>query len=356
MEIARSIRCIQVDAVAAPGLTTQYLVPLSRLGPYDPAELDRLQWEARRLYWWFAHAASLVLTEDFPIHRLRKRAYASRSDPWGQRIASWIEDNRALRDHVVDEITRRGPLRSRDFENAARTDWRSSGWTEGRSVNRMLEFLWLEGVLMVVGKAGQERLWDLSERWLPEWTPAEVLSPEEVSDRSVAFALKALGPATPSQVYFTFTRGFYPDLKGSIRRLVAAGEVLPVTLKELRGEWFLHRDSLPLLEARWEPRTVLLSPFDNLIAARKRTLQLFGFDYSIEIYVPAAKRKRGYYAMPILAGDRLVGSVDPSFDRKTGVLSVNRVALEDGARFTDAARRAVSDLAALVGASEVSYR
>ena len=112
---------------------------------------------------------------------------------------------------------------------------------------------------------------------------------------------------------------------------------------------------MPLLEAPWRPRTVLLSPFDNLIADRQRTSQLFGFDYTIEIYVPAAKRKRGYYAMPILGGDRLLGTVDPFFERKTGRLVVKQVTLEPGGRFTADARRAVDALARFVGATEVVF-
>jgi hypothetical protein len=110
-----------------------------------------------------------------------------------------------------------------------------------------------------------------------------------------------------------------------------------------------------LLEQPWRARTVLLSPFDNLIADRRRTAALFGFDYTIEIYVPAAKRKRGYYAMPILAGDRLVGTVDPRYERASRRLIVNRVALEPGEKMTPAVRRAISDLGKFVGAEEVVH-
>ena len=355
LEVARALRCVQIDAVGVTGATTQQLVFWSRVGPYDRALLDRLQFEDRSLFLWLAHAASLVLTEDLPIHRHRMRAYSSRTDVHGRRIAAWLEENQDLQQQVLGEIEARGPLRSRDFANTARTDWRSSGWTEGRSVNRMLDFLWLEGRLMVAGRAGQERLWDLYPRWLPDHAPAERLTPAEVSDRSVAHALRALGAATPQQVGVHFTRWFYPDLKGSFERLQRSGEVRPVTVPGQRGEWFLHRDSLPLLELPWRPRTTLLSPFDNLVADHARTQRLFGFDFKVELYLPAAKRVRGYYAMPILAGDRLVGAVDSALDRRAGVLRVNRVTLEPGERLTDAARRSVADLARFVGAGEVVY-
>ena len=359
LEVARAIRCVQLDAVGIVGAPTQLLVPFSRVGPYDRALLDRLQFEDRTLFHYFAHAASLVLTEDFPIHSGSMRRYADRTDTWGKRIHSWIAENQDLRDQILEQIRTRGPLRSRDFPNTARTDWRSSGWTEGRSVNRMLDFLWVEGELTVAGRAGQERLWDLSERWFPEWTPRERITPEERSDRGVQHSLRALGVATARHVsqYFlrAHQRGRFYDLPGSLARLTTSGAVLPVTVAGWKGAWYLHRDSLPLLDAAWQPRTVLLSPFDNLIADRQRTRQLFGFDYTIEIYVPPAKRKRGYYAMPILTGDRIAGTVDPRFDRASRTLVVNRVVLERGERFTEAAGKAVADLARFVGAEKVDY-
>ena len=338
------------------GAPTQLLVPFSRLGPYDRRLLDRLLFEDKALFHYFAHAASLVLTEDLPIHRARMRPYADRDTARARGVGEWMEENSALRDEVLGQIRRRGPLRSRDFENTARTDWRSSGWTEGRSVNRMLEFLWYEGALTVAGRAGAERLWDLSDRWFPDSAPRERLTEAERSDRAVRHALRALGVATAGQVRVHFLRDAYPDLPGSLARLSRAGEVRAASVRGLAGDWFIHRDSLALLEGPWRPRTVLLSPFDNLIADRRRTAELFGFDYRIEIYVPAAKRRRGYYAMPILGGDRLIGTVDPRFDRASKTLFINAVVLEPGERMTGLVRRAVAELASFVGAEAVVYR
>jgi uncharacterized protein len=359
LDVARAIRCIQLDAVSVVGAPTQLLVPFSRVGPYDRRLLDQLLFKDKTLFHYFAHAASLVLTEDYPIFALTMGAYEDSPDKWGKQIASWLRDNRELREQILEQTSARGPLRSRDFPNTARTDWRSSGWTEGRSVNRMLDFLWAEGVLMVAGRSGAERLWDLSERWFPEWTPRDTLTPAERSDVGVEHALRALGVAKPRHLSQYFLRanmrGRYYDLKGSISRLLRSGAAVSATVAGLRGEWYLHRDRLPLLEAPWQPRTVLLSPFDNLIADRKRTLELFGFDYTIEIYVPAAKRKRGYYAMPILAGDRILGTVDPRLDRAAGTLVVNRMVLEPGERITPTVTKAVADLAKFVGAEKVSW-
>jgi uncharacterized protein YcaQ len=353
MEVARAIRCIQIDAVGVVGAPTQLLVPFSRVGPYNSRLLDKLHVEDRRLFHYFAHAASLVLTEDFAIHGARMVPYSTRPTQWAKGIADWMVENAALREQIIGAITARGPLRSRDFENTARTDWRSSGWTQGRSVNRMLDFLWVEGVLTVSGRAGAEKLWELSERWFPPWTPRDGLPPDKRSDLAVEHALRALGPATPQHIQLHFIRGNHRDLAGSLNRLTRSGAVLPVEVPNLKGDWHVHRDTLPLLDQPWRPRTMLLSPFDNLIADRRRTALLFGFDYTIEIYVPAAKRKRGYYAMPVLAGDRLAGTVDPRFDRASRRLIVNRIALEPGERMTPAISRTIADLAKFVGATDV---
>ena len=350
MDIARSIRVIQIDSIAVAGAPTQYLVPFSRLGPYDRAILDRLAFVDRRLFHYVAHAASLVLTEDFPIFATTMRPYAKRTDKWAFRGAEWMEANAHLRKQVLDAIRRRGPLRSRDLEDTATERWQSSGWTGGRNVNQMLERLWIEGEITVVGRDGNQRLWDLAKRWFPAWTPREKLSVAARSDRAVELSLRALGVATERQLYGHFTRGAYGDLKGSLRRLVDRGEALAATVAGRAG-FYLHRDQADSAATPWRGRTVLLSPFDNLIADRARTKMLFDFDFGIEIYVPAAKRKRGYYVLPILSGDRLIGSADVRFDRSTGRLVVPKLLFEEGLGMTGAVQRAIDELETFVGAN-----
>lgn len=343
MEIARAIRVIQIDAIAAAGAPTQYLVPFSRIGPYDRRLLDRLVFRDRRLFHYHAHAASLVLTEDFPIFAGAMRPYAKRKEQWAARVAAWMKANAKLERQILDQIRRQGPLRSRDLEDTAGEHWRSTGWTAGRNVGMMLERLWMEGRITIVGRDGGQRLWDLSRRWFPEWTPRERLSEKARSDRAVELSLRALGVATEAHVYFHFTRWAYPDLKGSVKRLVERGEAIPATVGGRRG-FYLHRDYAGERPKQKRPRTVLLSPFDNLIADRKRTKALFGFDFAIEIYVPEAKRKRGYYALPILSGDRLIGSADLKFDREARRLIPQKLVFEDGSGMNPEVQRAIDEL------------
>ena len=347
MEIARSIRVIQIDSIAAAGARTQYLVPFSRLGPYDRAILDRLVFEDRRLFHYLAHAASLVLTEDFPIFAGRMRPYSKQKNRWAIRVAEWMEANAHLRRQVLNAIRKRGPLRSRDIEDTATEHWQSTGWTAGRNVNQMLERLWIEGEITVVGRDGSQRLWDLANRWFPAWTPRERLSAKARSDRAVELSLRALGVGTEGHVYQHFMRWAYEDLKGSLRRLVDRGEAIPASVAGRRG-FYLHRDHVDHEAAPWRGRTVLLSPFDNLIADRVRTKMLFDFDFGIEIYVPAAKRKRGYYVLPILSGDRLIGSADVRFDRQARRLVVEKLLFEESFGMTAAVQRAIDELETFV--------
>jgi len=350
MEIARSIRVIQIDSIAVAGAPTQYLVPFSRLGPYDRAILDRLVFVDRRLFHYLAHAASLVLTEDFPIFATTMRPYSKRTDKWAFRAAEWMEANTRLRQQVLNAIRQHGPLRSRDLEFTANESWRSTGWTGERNVTQMLERLWVEGEITVVGRDGNQRLWDLANRWFPAWTPRERLSEKARSDRAVELSLRALGVATEGQVYLHFTRWAYDDLKGSLQRLVDRGEAVSATVAGRRG-FYLHRDHVDHGTAPWRGRTVLLSPFDNLIADRKRTKALFDFDFGIEIYAPAAKRKRGYYVFPILSGDRLIGSADVRFDRSARRLIVQKLLFEEGFGMTAAVQRAIDELETFVSAN-----
>jgi uncharacterized protein YcaQ len=237
----------------------------------------------------------------------------------------------------------------------------------------MLDFLWLSGRIMVAGREGIQKLWDLSERVLPEWTPRDSLDYPQAVKRSAQAALRALGVARPQHIQQHFTRGRYPGLTQALHELESEEAVHRVEVgpasedggegKALPGPWYIHSEDLALLEriekGEWQPRTTLLSPFDNLICDRKRTTALFGFDFRMEIYVPKEQRKYGYYVLPLLVGDRLVGRVDPSVDRKKRVLTVHAVHAEPGfERDEQAGReasRAIEELAAFVGARSIEY-
>ncbi|CAN5534589.1 winged helix-turn-helix domain-containing protein [soil metagenome] len=364
LDLARDLRCIQVDPTNVVA-RTQLLVLWSRLGSYDPGLLDRLLWEDKALFHYWAHAASLVLTEDYPIHSFRMRRWARGDSAWSERVNAWMRANAALRRYILAELRRRGPLRSRDLEDRSSVAWDSTGWTGGRNVGRMLDFLWAQGKVMIAGRSGTERMWHVADRWLPGCTPRDVLGEERVVEHAAQISLRCLGVATQRQITQHFIRDGYPGLTRALARLEAKGRIVRATVAGIGGgtqaPWYVHAEDVETIERLrsddWAGRTTLLSPFDNLICDRRRTEDMFGFRYRIEIYLPKSKRRYGYFAMPILRDDRLIGRIDPAFHRKSGELVINAVHAEPDAprdRPTgEAIASAVSELARFLGATGV---
>jgi hypothetical protein len=275
-----------------------------------------------------------------------------------------MELNAKLRRSVLSELRRQGPLRLRDFTDRSVEGWESSGWTRDRNVDQMVRFLWIQGKVMVSDRNGLEKWWDLTERVLPETVRRQRLRDTQVARRAIELSLRCLGVGTPAHVRGHFTHG-YPGLASILQGFERSGLVERVEVLRdggrLPGVWYVHRDDVPLLErierGWWEPRTTMLSPFDNLLHDCKRLLDIFGLDYKMEIYVAAVKRRHGYYSMPVLDGDRFVARVDPAADRAGSRLLVHNVAPEPGVRADRASSIAVStaveDLAAWLGATSV---
>jgi uncharacterized protein YcaQ len=367
MDVIDQLGCLQLDPINIVA-RSHLLVLWSRLGPYDQGLLDLLLWQERQLFEYWAHAASIVLTQDYPLHQMRMRSYGKGSDAWSQHVSAWMQQNETLRLSILSALQQRGPLRSRDFEDPVQVAWRSSGWTDGRTVGRMVDFLWAQGHVLVSKRVGVQKWWDLAERCLPPiWISQEPLAEHEVVCAAAQRALRSLGVATPRDITEHFTRNRYPGLSEVLSELEAKERILRVRVqeqgKELVGPWFVHVELLPVLERleqqAWEPRTTLLSPFDNLICDRKRTARLFDFLYQSEIYTPKDKRRFGYYIMPILSGDQLIGRIDPTFDRSRKQLLINAVHTEPATAITgetgQAVAAAIEELAAFLGATTISY-
>ena len=367
MAVFDHLGCIQIDPIPVVD-RTQYLVMFSRVGPYEKADFDRLIYEDRKLFEFWAHAASIVRTADLPIHRrfMDRPVNPETKSAWVKRFHEWVRANETFREYVLETLHEKGPLAADEIEDRAVVSWESSGWSASRNVNMMLEMLWDRGKIFVSNRNGTRRYWDVPERVLPGLATTEQISQEEMVRRAAQIALRALGVATEKQVKYHFTRGRYPGLGKVLKGLVRERKVYEAVVvgehgQPLPGTWYIHAGDLPLLdqlrEGDWRPRTVLLSPFDNLICDRARTETLFDYEFRIEIYIPPKKRKYGYYVLSVLDGDRFIGRVDPKMDRKTGQLLLNAVHAEPGDAVNGETGQkvagAVQELAAFLGAKEI---
>src|SRR5262249_7677231 len=212
------------------------------------------------------------------------------------RVRAFLKANAGFRRYVLRELRERGPLRARELEDRAVLHWRSGGWSDvrGRSVSMLMDLLWHKGEVMIAGRDGQQRLWDLAQRRLSSST--ERLSSREGARRITERQLRARGVATANQIGWAFD-GPAPGFPPALRDLVKEGIAVPARIEGLPGHYYAHAE---LLGRPFRPRTVLLSPFDDLVSHRDHTEALFDFFFRLEIYVPRALRKWGYFVMPIL--------------------------------------------------------
>ncbi len=278
LSTVRRLGFLQIDVVS-PVATPQHLVLFSRLGPgYDRAELDRLLWEERVLFEW---GAFIWPIEDLPLVQADMRTYLDGDRVWQRRIREWLVANARFRRYVLRELKTRGPLPSRELEDRSATPWRSmGGWTGGKNVTQMLEFLHGGGEIAIVGRRGGQRLWDLAGRWYP---PTERVAAREAAAIRVERRFRSQG------------------------------------VRLVRGEWIAHPGAA---DGPVPDRARLLSPFDRLVYDRDRAEALWDFRYRLEMFVPKVKREFGYYVLPLLVGAELVGRAEPRFDRKTGKLEL----------------------------------
>ena len=351
LSVVRHFGTLQLDPTRTVE-RTHLLVLWSRLGKYDRAALDRVLWRERRL---LEHNAHYV-----PIERLPELRYEA--GPWISRwdgVSGWIRTNQAFHDSILAQLRDRGPLQSRDIDDSMIVKgWESTGWTHGRNTTRMLEFMAKALEVLVAGREGQERLWDMPERVIPADAPTNTLDDEAYAVRRVEEAMRRFGVADLAQIK---TRTYWVEkaiLPRTIERLVEEGRLIPVSLPtnpRKRPAWATP-EALAVADSTQTSRTTFLSPFDPLIYDRERTLNVFDFDYKLEMYVPKAERQFGHFTLPVVHDNELVGRLDSEVDRKANVLVVNRLSWED--RQPKAAARvavdaAIAELAAFVGATEV---
>ena len=303
VEVAEQLGVINIDPTAAIAPSEDLLL-WSRIGePYDPgqlkraAEVDRTIFELNGM---FRPASALPLL--LPQMRQPPRYAQTRQ---------WLADNDRFRRDILDRLRESGPLLSGEIPDTSQVSWPSTGWTNDRNVTQMLEILAMRGQVAVAGREKRQRFWDLPERVYPQDLPE--LSVEEARRERDARRLRALGIARAKSTGM-------PD------EPIDVGETgVGAVVEGVKGAWRVDPDALAQLAEPFEGRTALLSPFDRLVFDRKRLLELFGYEYILEMYKPKAARRWGYFALPILHGDEFVGKLDAATDRKAEVLRVTAI-------------------------------
>ena len=332
LEAIRRMGVLQIDSISVVA-RSPYLVLWSRLGSYEPRWLDELLAEGALFEHW-SHAACFIPIEDYGIYR--------RSMLDGhEKTRAWISDHRKEIGCVMDRIREQGPVRSVQFE---RTDGKVGGWWEWKPEKRALEHLFAAGELMISRRDPNfHRVYDLREQVLkdahPGWEDALAPTSEEVRRTLAAKAVRSLGVTVAGWVpdYFrTPKRGAAPLLE----ELADEGELLSARIEGFDEPAYVHPDNEGLAEKTLSgnvqhSRTTLLSPFDPAVWDRARALELFDFEYKIEVYTPAAKRRYGYYSLPILHRGALVGRLDAKAHRKEGVFEVKAIHLEPNVPATE---------------------
>ncbi|WP_414843689.1 DNA glycosylase AlkZ-like family protein [Microbacterium sp. Root180] len=302
VETVDALTVVNIEPTAAIAPSAD-LILWSRLGwPYQPADLARLVEEDRAIFEWGGFYRTMA---DLPLLRPEMAVR-----PQSREAREWLTANAVFRQEVLDRLRADGPLRPPDIPDTAQVSWRSSGWTNNRNTLQMLEMLVLHGDVAIAARDAGGRLFDLAERVYPSDAPA--LAPEDAARERAERRLTSLGIARAKSI----AQPVEPVDVASV------GEEAAV--QGVSGTWRVDRAALADLD-RFAPRTALLSPFDRLVFDRRRLEDLFEYEYLLEMYKPASKRRWGYFALPILHGDRFVGKLDAKADRKSGVLVVNAI-------------------------------
>ncbi|WP_312277357.1 winged helix-turn-helix domain-containing protein [Kosakonia cowanii] len=351
----RRMSLLQIDTINIVA-RSPYLVLFSRLGAFEPHWLDDALRNGELMEYW-AHEACFLPREDFAL--VRHRMLAPDKMGWKYRQA-WMQEHAAEIEQLIAHIKQHGPVRSADFEHPRKG---TSGWWEWKPHKRHLEGLFTAGKVMVIERRNFQRVYDLTQRVMPQWDDVrDLLSQEQAEAIMLEKSARSLG-LFRAQWLADYYRLRRPALAQALAQMQEAQTILPVNVEGLGPAW-LHASLLPLLEQAQADKltathSAVLSPFDPVVWDRKRAKQLFGFSYRLECYTPAPKRQYGYFVLPLLHRGRLVGRMDAKMHRKTGVLEVIALFLEEGIspslQLEKGLQRAITDFARWQGAQRITF-
>jgi len=327
--IIRQMHILQIDTINVIA-RSPYLVLWSRLGDYNPRWLEDLLAEGALFEYW-SHAACFLPIEEYPLYG---HLYSS----WlGGRAHQWLDEHATVAETVMNYVRTHGETRSSDFE---RTDGQKGSWWNWKDEKVALEYLFYAGKLMIRKRHNFQRIYDLRERVLAGLEEPADIPMADAHDQFVLNTIQALGVVKAEWIPDYF-RLYKADVNAALKRLEKQDRLLTVEVEGWRSPGYIHPDNVKRMEAAAKGRiprskTTFLSPFDPLVWDRKRALDLFNFDYKIEVYTPAPKRKYGYFTLPILYNNALIGRIDPKAHRKEGIFEVKALHLEPGVVVDDA--------------------
>lgn len=346
LETIRAMGVLQIDTIHIVN-RSPYLVLYSRLGDYKTEWLEDLLAE-RAIFEYWAHAACFLPIEYYGMYR---RFQLDKYTGWFH-SEEWVKNHPEAVERVLAHVRANGGARSSDFE---RTDGQKGGWWSWKDEKIALEQLFNLGELMIARRHNFHRIYDLRERIMPDWNDADVPSADEVRRELIIKSVQTLG-ATPARWVHDYFRLKKTSTMPLVKKLADEGVLIRGQVASDDPLWkdpiYAHPDMMPLIDAAASGKlraehTTLLSPFDPIVWDRQRAVELFNFDYKIECYTPAPKRKYGYFTLPILHRGRLVGRLDPKAHRKEGIFEVKALHLEPGVEITD---ELATDLAATLKA------
>ncbi len=321
---------VQIDTISVTERAHNHVL-YTRNATFNPEELDQLV-RQKAIFEYWSHAAAYLPIKDYVFSLYQKNRYKTGGKHWFPR-------DKKMEKYVLDRIRAEGPLQSKDFESKEKSD---HPWGNRKPTKMAMTNLFMDGTIMIDHRKGFQKVFDLTERVLPDHADLNVPTLEEYVNHLIGNALKAHGIVNLQEIIY-LRKGVKTMASKLLAKKIEAGELLPVRVGDLETPYYAQQTVLEYLDSgiRLPKRLHILNPFDNLLIQRKRTAELFDFEYLLECYVPEKKRVHGYYTLSLLYGDTFVGRFDAKADRKKGVFHIKKIWFEKGFKPTKTFQRAL---------------
>jgi uncharacterized protein len=330
--IIEQIGYVQIDTISIIERAHKHVL-WTRFPGYKNEMLDELVDKDKKVFEFWDHAAAYMPMKYFRYTLPRKEMYA-------KKYKHWADKNKKLLNYIIERIKNEGALQSRDFENPGKRGL----WWDWKPAKGGLEFLFHSGKLMAKARKSFQKVYDLPENILPSNIDTSSPSEEEYSHHLIMKEITANGFASEKEIIYQ-RHNSRAVTKKVIGEMIEDKKLIPLKIDGISEQYYTTNKNLKQLKSRKENGYIhILSPFDNLVIQRKRLSALFNFDYVIECYVPAHKRKFGYFCMPVLYGDKFICRVDAKADRANDTMKIINIFWEDGYRFQKSQKLLKSDL------------